>query len=97
MRVRSSSPRPARGRRIALFGGTFDPIHLGHLAVARAAMRRFQLDRVFFIPSANPPQYKPSSEASYYFAHRFAMVTLACAEHPYFRAVARRGRRERQR
>jgi nicotinate-nucleotide adenylyltransferase len=80
--ARSQKRQPARGRRIALFGGTFDPIHLGHLAVARAAMRRFHLDRVFFIPSANPP-HKPASELSP-FAHRFAMVALACAEHPRF-------------
>jgi nicotinate-nucleotide adenylyltransferase len=78
----ASKRKSARGRRIALFGGTFDPIHLGHLAVARAAMRRLKLDRVFFIPSANPP-HKPSSELLP-FAHRFAMVALACAEHPRF-------------
>jgi nicotinate-nucleotide adenylyltransferase len=78
----SSKREPARGRRIALFGGTFDPIHLGHLAVAHAAMRRFHLDRVFFIPSANPP-HKPANELLP-FAHRFAMVALACADHPRF-------------
>ncbi len=67
---------PSRGRRIALFGGTFDPIHSGHLAVARAAVRRFALDRVHFIPCARPP-HKPASELAG-FAHRFAMVALAC-------------------
>jgi nicotinate-nucleotide adenylyltransferase len=82
LRERTAKRRPGRGRRIALFGGTFDPIHLGHLAVARAAMRRFQLDRVLFIPSANPP-HKPANELSS-FPHRFAMVALACAEHPRF-------------
>ena len=50
--------KTARGRHIALFGGTFDPIHSGHVAVARAAERRFHLDRVFFIPSSRPP-HKP--------------------------------------
>ena len=74
--------KSGNGRRIALFGGTFDPIHLGHLAVARAATRRFNLDRVFFIPSANPP-HKPASELLP-FAHRFAMVSLACAGHARF-------------
>jgi nicotinate-nucleotide adenylyltransferase len=77
-----AEPKTRRGRRIALFGGTFDPIHLGHLAVARAAVRRFHLDRVFFIPSANPP-HKPANELLP-FAHRFAMVALACAEQPRF-------------
>lgn len=79
--------RPARGkatggRQIALFGGTFDPIHLGHLAVAQAALRAFRLDRVFFIPSGHPP-HKPLGELHAY-EHRFAMVALACAGNPRF-------------
>ena len=74
--------RPARGkatggRRIALFGGTFDPIHLGHLAVAHATLRTFRLDRIFFIPSGHPP-HKPLGELLPY-EHRFAMTALACA------------------
>jgi nicotinate-nucleotide adenylyltransferase len=72
----------AAGRRIALFGGTFDPIHTGHVAVARAAQRRFHLHQVYFIPSSHPP-HKHGSELSAY-AHRFAMVALACAEHLRF-------------
>lgn len=72
----------AGGRHIALFGGTFDPVHSGHVAVARAAERRFRLDRVFFIPSSRPP-HKPVSELSPY-DHRFAMVALACSAHPRF-------------
>lgn len=72
----------ARGRRIALFGGTFDPIHAGHLAVARAAQRRFHFDELHFIPAAHPP-HKPANELLP-FAHRFAMVALACAGHPRF-------------
>lgn len=70
------------GRRIALFGGTFDPIHSGHIAVARAAERRFHLDCVFFIPSGRPP-HKSASELCAY-EHRFAMVALACSQHPRF-------------
>jgi nicotinate-nucleotide adenylyltransferase len=72
----------ARGRNVALFGGTFDPIHLGHIAVARAAERRFRLDCVYFIPSSRPP-HKPASELLA-FEHRFAMVALACSAHPRF-------------
>jgi nicotinate-nucleotide adenylyltransferase len=72
----------AGGRHIALFGGTFDPIHSGHVAVARAAERRFRLDCVFFIPSSRPP-HKASSELCAY-EHRFAMVALACSAHPRF-------------
>ena len=86
MRARLLDPnvrrRSAQGRRIALFGGTFDPIHAGHLAVARAAERHFHLDQVYFIPTSHPPHKQPSELSPY--AHRFAMVALACAEHPRF-------------
>jgi nicotinate-nucleotide adenylyltransferase len=74
--------KTARGRHIALFGGTFDPIHSGHIAVARAAERRFHLDCVYFIPSSRPP-HKSGTELCAY-EHRFAMVALACSEHPRF-------------
>ena len=60
---------------ICLFGGAFDPIHRGHLAVARAAVARFSLDRVLFVPSPAPP-HKPA-EALAPFADRYAMVALA--------------------
>jgi nicotinate-nucleotide adenylyltransferase len=60
---------------IGLFGGTFDPIHSGHLAAARAARERFQLDRVYFIPAGSPPHKNRHVP----FEHRFAMVSLACA------------------
>lgn len=69
-------------RSLALFGGTFDPIHAGHLAVAHAAQRRFHLDAIHFIPSARPP-HKSRSEMTP-FIHRYAMVALACAEHRGF-------------
>ena len=67
---------------IALFGGSFDPIHSGHLAVARAAMKHFSLDRIHFVPSGMPPHKQRRRLAP--FAQRFAMVTLACADHPEF-------------
>jgi len=73
---------PDRERRIALFGGTFDPIHVGHLAVARAAERRFHLDEIHFIPTGRPPHKRHRGMASY--ADRYAMVALACADHPRF-------------
>lgn len=66
-------------RLIALFGGTFDPLHTGHTAVAQAAQRRFHLDAIHFIPSARPP-HKTKLELTP-FAHRYAMVALACSEH----------------
>ncbi len=71
-----------QARRIALFGGSFDPIHAGHLAVARAADRRFNFDEMHFIPASRPPHKLKQHLAP--FPHRFAMVALACAEHPHF-------------
>jgi nicotinate-nucleotide adenylyltransferase len=60
-----------------LFGGTFDPIHRGHLALARAACERCQLGRILFVPANIPPhkQRQPLSA----FAHRYAMIALATA------------------
>src|ERR1700694_5301683 len=69
-------------RRIALFGGSFDPIHNGHLAVARAADRRFNFDEIHFIPASRPPHKLKQHLAP--FPHRFAMASLACSEHPHF-------------
>jgi nicotinate-nucleotide adenylyltransferase len=60
---------------IGLFGGTFDPIHNGHLALARAARERCQLGRIYFIPT-NVPPHKTSQPAASYF-HRYAMTALA--------------------
>jgi nicotinate-nucleotide adenylyltransferase len=59
----------------AIFGGTFDPIHRAHLVVAREAAEAFGLDRVLFIPAANPPH----KEAGTPYEHRYRMVELACA------------------
>lgn len=62
---------------IALFGGTFDPIHAGHLRAAQAAAKRFRLNRILFVPSGNPPHKVGDHLTS--FEHRLSMVTLACA------------------
>lgn len=61
--------------RIAIFGGTFDPIHGGHLRAARAAARKLKLDRILFVPSGNPPHKVEDGLTP--FAHRYAMVALA--------------------
>src|SRR5580658_2521315 len=61
--------------RTAIFGGTFDPIHRAHVLVAREAADTFALDRVLFIPAANPPHKETG--ASY--EDRYKMVELACA------------------
>ena len=60
---------------VGLFGGTFDPIHRGHLAVARAAQQRFRLSKVLFVPAASPPHKQGQKLTSY--PHRYAMVSLA--------------------
>ncbi len=65
------------GLRIAIFGGTFDPIHNAHLRIAREAAERFALDRVLFVTAGNPPHKVPGATTS--FDHRHRMVELACA------------------
>jgi nicotinate-nucleotide adenylyltransferase len=70
--------------RLALFGGTFDPIHNAHLTVAREAADQFQLDQVWFIPAANPPHKSAQSSASY--EDRYRMTELACQDDPRFMA-----------
>lgn len=64
--------------RTAIFGGTFDPIHSAHLVVAHEASATFALDRVLFIPAANPPH----KEAGAPYEDRYRMVELACAGDP---------------
>ncbi|MBI4164574.1 MAG: nicotinate (nicotinamide) nucleotide adenylyltransferase [Acidobacteria bacterium] len=68
--------------RIALFGGTFDPIHSGHLRAARAAARKFRLDRILFVPSGNPPH--KAEDGLTPFSRRYAMVVLATTGDPRF-------------
>jgi nicotinate-nucleotide adenylyltransferase len=62
---------------IALFGGTFDPIHRGHVVVARAAATKFALKQVCFVPADVPPHKQKTPVLSFY--HRYAMVALALA------------------
>jgi len=66
-----------RGPRMGLLGGTFDPIHLGHLAAAHAAQRALRLDRVRLVPAARPPHRPDSPRASEY--HRLEMLRRAIA------------------
>lgn len=68
--------------KIAIFGGTFDPIHYGHLQVARTARDRFSLDRVIFVPSYAPHHKNLKTYAS--FEDRLEMVRLACEDEPGF-------------
>src|SRR3979411_105949 len=68
--------------RTVLFGGTFDPVHNAHLEIARAAKSRFGLQRVLFVPAANPPHKSHGAQASY--EDRVRMLELACANEPEF-------------
>jgi nicotinate-nucleotide adenylyltransferase len=73
-------------QRIAIFGGTFDPIHLAHVTVAREALAQFSLTRVLFVAAAHPPHKADAAVTPY--EHRFRMVELACAGEPAFAASA---------
>jgi nicotinate-nucleotide adenylyltransferase len=68
---------------IGLFGGTFDPIHWGHLRSAEEVREAFTLDRVVFVPSSKPP-HKPGQTTTPA-DDRLAMVRLAVARNPYFK------------
>lgn len=69
--------------KIGIFGGTFDPIHLGHLALARHAQVQFSLDKVLFIPTYQTP-HKPTSSLITSAKHRYAMAALAIEKEPLF-------------
>jgi len=69
-------------RRLAVLGGTFDPVHYGHLALAEAALHQLRAEKVLFVPSGNPPHKAdtPVTENE----HRYLMTVLATAENPSF-------------
>ena len=73
-----------RNSRIGLFGGTFNPIHFGHLRAGIEIREVFSLDRVLFIPTAIPPHKKTRNLLP--FVHRLKMVRLAIAGYPFFKA-----------
>ncbi len=78
----AAGPAPVVAGSIGVFGGTFDPIHLAHLAVAEAARDALGLERVLFIPAGEPP-HKPGRPITAR-DHRLAMVELAIAGNPAF-------------
>lgn len=67
---------------IGVMGGTFDPIHFGHLRAAEEVLQGFGLERVIFVPSGRPP-HKPALEVTLP-EHRYLMVLLATADNPQF-------------
>jgi nicotinate-nucleotide adenylyltransferase len=62
-------------RRVAIYGGTFDPVHNGHIEVARRVLQLFELDEVIFVPACVPPHKRNVNLTSAF--HRFAMLALA--------------------
>jgi nicotinate-nucleotide adenylyltransferase len=71
-----------RLRRLGVLGGTFDPIHAGHLAMARGVLAEFELDRILFVPAGAPWQKAGFSAAE----DRWMMTVLATAGDPRFEA-----------
>lgn len=67
-------------KKIGIMGGSFDPIHNGHLVLAEQVRTRFQLDKIIFIPAGNPPH----KEAEVQKEHRFNMTKLAIADNDFF-------------
>jgi len=70
--------------RVGVLGGTFDPIHLGHIAAGRAAVDALGLDRLLIVPSSRPPHRPEGPAVSGY--HRFAMAAIAVAGEPGWEA-----------
>lgn len=70
--------------KICIFGGTFNPIHFGHLIVAETVRESFKLDRMLFVPSGIPP-HKSQNEVTGA-EHRYAMLECAVRSNPYFEA-----------
>ena len=75
-------PPPGTATRLGIMGGTFDPIHLGHLRAAEEIYWAFGLDRIVFVPAARPPHKDEAVVAPA--LHRYEMVSLATVFTPYF-------------
>jgi len=69
--------------RIAFYGGTFDPVHCGHITVAKRLLNLFSLDEFFFLPAFHAPHKTERKPTSAY--HRFAMLSLATVDEPRIR------------
>ncbi len=72
----------AKQQKIGIMGGTFDPIHIGHLVTADAVRIEYRLDKVLFIPAANPPHKQDSQVTAA--LHRYIMTAMATYSNPHF-------------
>ena len=71
-----------RAERLGVFGGSFDPVHVGHLIMAEEALQRLRLDRLLFVPASRPAHKRSRALAS--IEHRVAMLRLAVRGEPRF-------------
>ena len=79
-----------RGRKLGVMGGTFDPIHYGHLVTAEEALQQFGLDEVLFVPTGSP--WMKEHEAVSSSEARYLMTVIATASNPRFAVSRGRGR-----
>lgn len=77
--LNEANDEPIR-RRIAVYGGTFDPIHNGHMRVAEAILKAFSMDQLLFVPAFVPPHKRGLDISSPF--HRMAMLALSTADQP---------------
>lgn len=70
--------------KIGIMGGTFDPIHIGHLLLGEFAFEQFELDEIWFLPNGNPP-HKDTDEMDTLLEHRVSMVKAAIKGAPHFK------------
>ena len=80
-------------KRIGILGGTFDPIHYGHLIIAQLALESCQLDYLYFVPAGEPPHKKKNAVTST--VHRMQMVEMAIADHHQFQLCDYEVKREK--
>ncbi len=69
-------------KKYGIMGGTFDPIHYGHLVIANEVLDLFDLDRIIFVPTGTPPHKSIKGLTSSY--HRYMMTQFATMTHPFF-------------
>lgn len=79
--------------KIGILGGTFNPIHNGHLQIAKAAYEKFQLDVVWFLPNGRPP-HKDEKNITVSSSQRMDMVKIAIKDYPYFKVESYEAEKE---